>query len=101
MKNAVSVTKSKGKILISIDEKNFDGDFKNIKDLVNYLISENHKNKKYVNLEDLTTEIDPDNEFDCGMSFREFLQMEIQSELYKNKLLKAKSIEEITKKISK
>jgi len=30
MKSAVSVTKSKGKILISIDEKDFDGDFNNI-----------------------------------------------------------------------
>ena len=45
--------------------------------------------------------LNPDIEFDCGLSFREFLQMEIESTLYKNGLLHAKSAEEIFAKLSK
>ena len=45
--------------------------------------------------------INPDIEFDCGLSFREFLQMEIESTLYKNGLLQAKSAEEIFAKLPK
>ena len=44
---------------------------------------------------------DPDVEFDCGLTFREFLQMEIESTLCKNGLLRAKSAEEIFAKLSK
>ena len=44
---------------------------------------------------------DPDAEFDCGLSFREFLQMEIETTLHKNGLLHGKTLEEISQKLPK
>ena len=52
----ISVKKSGGKILISIDEKEFGGDFDRIEDLVDCLISESRANEESVDFEKFAAE---------------------------------------------